>query len=60
MLYARQIPAFLMRRPPPLLYTDTLVSADMLYFGRVEVHDPFIAFGTPSTSLIEASLTNSL
>lgn len=36
-----------MRPPPPLLYTDTLVSADMLYFGRVEVHDPFIAFGTP-------------
>ncbi|MBA3849193.1 MAG: peptidase M24 [Opitutus sp.] len=30
---------------PPLLYTDTLVSADMLYFGRVEVHDPFVAFG---------------
>ncbi|HQY05787.1 MAG TPA: Xaa-Pro peptidase family protein [Lacunisphaera sp.] len=31
--------------PPPLLYTDTHTSADMLYFGRVEVHDPFIAFG---------------
>ena len=30
---------------PPLLYTDTHTSADMLYFGRVEVHDPFIAFG---------------
>lgn len=30
---------------PPLLYTDTLVSPDMLYFGRVEVHDPFVAFG---------------
>ncbi len=30
---------------PPLLYTDTLISPDMLYFGRVEVHDPFIAFG---------------
>ena len=29
----------------PLLYTDTLVSPDMLYFGRVEVHDPFVAFG---------------
>jgi len=31
--------------PPPLLYADTHRSADMLYFGRVEVHDPFIAFG---------------
>ena len=29
---------------PPLLYTDTHTSSDMLYFGRVEVHDPFIAF----------------
>ncbi len=32
--------------PPPLLYADTHASTDMLYFGRVEVHDPFIAFGT--------------
>ena len=31
--------------PPPLLYTDTHASADMLYFGGVEVHDPFVAFG---------------
>lgn len=31
--------------PPPLLYTDTHASADMLYFGQVEVHDPFVAFG---------------
>ncbi|MFI5337074.1 MAG: hypothetical protein ACHQ5A_09845 [Opitutales bacterium] len=31
--------------PPPLLYADTHSSADMLYFGRVEVHDPFVAFG---------------
>src|ERR1043166_4613126 len=30
--------------PPPLLYASTHTSADMLYFGRVEVHDPFIAF----------------
>lgn len=30
---------------PPLLYASTHTSADMLYFGRVEVHDPFIAFG---------------
>lgn len=30
--------------PPPLLYASSH-SADMLYFGRVEVHDPFIAFG---------------
>jgi Xaa-Pro aminopeptidase len=29
---------------PPLLFADTQRSADMLYFGRVEVHDPFIAF----------------
>ena len=33
------------RKPSPLLYADTQASADMLYFGRVEVHDPFIAFG---------------
>lgn len=32
--------------PPPLLYADTHRSADMLYFGGVEVHDPFLAFGT--------------
>ncbi|MFZ5493785.1 MAG: M24 family metallopeptidase [Verrucomicrobiota bacterium] len=32
---------------PPLLYASTRHSADMLYFGRVEVHDPFIAFGLP-------------
>ena len=31
--------------PAPLLYSDTHSSPDMLYFGRVEVHDPFIAFG---------------
>ena len=31
--------------PAPLLYADTHASADMLYFGRVEVHDPFIALG---------------
>ena len=30
---------------PPLLYTDTHSSSDMLYFGSVDVHDPFIAFG---------------
>lgn len=35
----------LVKTPPPLLYADTHGSADMLYFGRVEVHDPFIAFG---------------
>ncbi|MGH7997349.1 MAG: M24 family metallopeptidase [Opitutaceae bacterium] len=29
---------------PPLLYADTDRSADMLYFGRVGVPDPFIAF----------------
>jgi Xaa-Pro aminopeptidase len=31
-------------KPAPLLFADTHASADMLYFGRVEVHDPFIAF----------------
>ena len=31
--------------PSPLLYSDTHASADLLYFGRVAVHDPFIAFG---------------
>src|SRR5580658_1606012 len=30
--------------PPPLLYADTDSSADALYFGRVSVPDPFIAF----------------
>ena len=30
--------------PPPLLYADTERSADALYFGRVGVPDPFIAF----------------
>lgn len=30
---------------PPLLYSDTSRSADLLYFGQVEVHDPFVAFG---------------
>ncbi len=31
---------------PPLLYADTGTSSDQLYFSRVEVHDPFIAFGS--------------
>ena len=31
--------------PTPLLYADTARSADMLYFGRFSVPDPFIAFG---------------
>ncbi len=30
--------------PPPLLYAATERSADVLYFGRVSVPDPFIAF----------------
>lgn len=30
--------------PPPLLYADTERSPDALYFGRVAVPDPFIAF----------------
>jgi Xaa-Pro aminopeptidase len=36
---------FPLKSIPPLLYASTASSADMLYFGRVEVHDPFIAFG---------------
>jgi Xaa-Pro aminopeptidase len=28
-----------------LLYSDTAKSADVLYFGRVEMHDPFVALG---------------
>jgi len=31
--------------PSPLLYADTDHSSDALYFGRVSVPDPFIAFG---------------
>src|SRR5688572_24683869 len=31
---------------PPLLYADTNRSPDALYFGRVDVPDPFIAFAT--------------
>ena len=31
--------------PPPLLYADTERSADALYFGQVDVPDPFVAFG---------------
>jgi len=31
---------------PQLLYADTARSADMLYFGRFPVPDPFIAFAT--------------
>jgi Xaa-Pro aminopeptidase len=30
---------------PPLLYADTERSADVFYFGRVQMHDPFVAFG---------------
>jgi Xaa-Pro aminopeptidase len=29
---------------PPLLFADTTTSADQLYFSKVDVHDPFIAF----------------
>ena len=36
---------------PPLLYASTHHSADLLYFGRVEVHDPFIAFGAKGLPL---------
>lgn len=33
------------KTPPPLLYADTKRSADALYFGQVDVPDPFVAFG---------------
>jgi Xaa-Pro aminopeptidase len=33
------------RNDPPLLYADSERNADPLYFGRVSVPDPFIAFG---------------
>ena len=40
-------PSLLVTKTPltPLLYADTASSADQLYFSRVHVHDPFIAFG---------------
>lgn len=31
--------------PPPLLFADTTRSPDALYFGGVDVPDPFVAFG---------------
>lgn len=43
--FKTQLPFLVAKLPPPLLYTDTHSSPDMLYFGGVEVHDPFIAFG---------------
>ena len=33
------------KNAPPLLYADTERSPDALYFGRVNVPDPFVAFG---------------
>ncbi len=30
-------------RLPPLLYADTATSTDALYYGQVEIHDPFIS-----------------
>jgi len=43
--------------PPPLLYADTHSSPDMLYFGRVEVHDPFVAFGARGKKItVQSSL----
>lgn len=29
---------------PPLLFADTVRSADQLFFSKIDVHDPFIAF----------------
>lgn len=39
----------------PLLYSDTERSADALYFGRVDVPDPFIAFGAGKKKLAVVS-----
>jgi Xaa-Pro aminopeptidase len=39
------IAVILAAKTNPLLYADTERSADALYFGRVGVPDPFIAFG---------------
>ncbi|WP_156468910.1 M24 family metallopeptidase [Cephaloticoccus capnophilus] len=33
------------REAATLIYADTATNADQLYFSRVDVHDPFIAFG---------------
>ena len=30
---------------PPLLYADTATSTDALYYGKVDIHDPFISIG---------------
>ena len=32
-------------RLPPLLYADTATSTDALYYGKVDIHDPFISIG---------------
>ena len=37
-------PAFTVAQPPPLLYADSCINPDQLYFGRVPVPDPFISF----------------
>src|SRR3954466_12474196 len=34
-----------MSKPAVLLYADSSQNADQLYFGRVDVPDPFISFG---------------
>jgi len=39
--------------PPPLLFADTS-NADQLYFSRVDIHDPFIAFATPAGRRVTA------
>ncbi|MFI5356775.1 MAG: aminopeptidase P family protein, partial [Opitutales bacterium] len=42
---------------PPLLYDGTGTNADQLYFSRVSVHDPFIAFGAGGKRLtLQSSL----
>ena len=37
-------PAFTVAQPPPLLYADSCINPDQLYFSRVPVPDPFISF----------------
>lgn len=42
---------------PPLLFADTGTNPDQLYFSRVDVHDPFIAFGVgPRRLTVQSAL----
>jgi Xaa-Pro aminopeptidase len=44
-----------MAQPPPLLYADSETNADALYFGRVKVPDPFIAFAAKGRKIAVVS-----